>query len=66
MRRKERRKSMKIRKFMKWLGIILAGVILLLGLIWLCLPKGTRETMEFDEPYRTEKDIAAKYGFNQS
>jgi hypothetical protein len=57
---------MKIRKFMKWLGIILAGVILLLGLIWLCLPKGTRETMEFDDPYRTEKDIAAKYGFNQS
>ena len=50
---------MKIRRFLKWFGIVLAGVILLLCLGWLCLPKGSRETMEFDDPYRTERTLAA-------
>lgn len=49
---------MKIRRFFKWLAIVLAGAVLLLCLGWLCLPKGTRETMEFDDPYRTERTLA--------
>lgn len=47
-----------IRKLFKWLGILLAGVILLLCLGYLCLPKGPRETMEFEDPYRTERTLA--------
>ena len=50
---------MKIRKILKGVGIVLAGVILLLGIGYLCLPKGPRETMEFDDPYRTERTLAS-------
>ena len=49
---------MKTRRFFKLVGIVIAGVILLLCLGFLCLPKGPRETMEFDDPYRTERVLA--------
>ena len=49
---------MRTRKFFKWLGIVLAGIIILLCFSYLCLPKGPRETMEFDDPYRTERTLA--------
>ena len=49
---------MKTRRFFKCAGIVIAGVILLICLGFLCLPKGTRETMEFDDPYRAERTLA--------
>ena len=56
---------MKIRRFFKWLAIVLAGAVLLLCLGWLCLPKGTRETMEFDDPDRENAgDFGPLYGVN--
>ena len=62
----ERRKCMKVGKFFKWLGIVLAGIVLLLCLVYLCLPKGTRETMEFDDPYRTERTLASSDNYMAS
>ena len=49
---------MKARSFFKWLGIVLAGVIVLISIGFLLLPKEPRETMEFDDPYRTERTLA--------
>ena len=49
---------MKTRTFFKWLGMLLVGVLILLCVGYLCLPKGPRETMEFDDPYRTERTLA--------
>ena len=49
---------MKARSFFKWLSIVLAGVILLISIGFLLLPKEPRETMEFDDPYRTERTLA--------
>ncbi len=49
---------MNIRRFFKLLGMILAGVIIILCVGYLFLPKGPRETMEFDDPYRTERTQA--------
>ena len=49
---------MKARSFFKWLSIVLAGVILLISIGFLLLPKEPREIMEFDDPYRTERTLA--------
>ena len=57
---------MKTRKFFKWLGMVLAGVIIILCVGYLFLPKGPRETMEFDDPYRTERTQAESDQFMAS
>ena len=49
---------MKTRRFFKRLGMVLAGILILLCLTYLCLPKGPRETMDFDDPYGTERTLA--------
>jgi len=46
----------KLLKIFKWLGLSLLLVILILTLIYLFLPKGPKDTMDFDDPYHTARD----------
>lgn len=46
----------KFLKILKWLGLSLLSVILILTVVYLLLPKGPRDTMEFDDPYHTARD----------
>ena len=50
-------------KTLKWLGICIVSLAVILGVVYLCLPKGTRETMEFDDPYRTERTLAVSRNY---
>ncbi|MFB0921455.1 MAG: gamma-glutamyltransferase, partial [Oscillospiraceae bacterium] len=48
-----------MRKFLKileWLGISLLSIILIITVVYLLLPKGPRDTMEFDDPYHTARN----------
>lgn len=53
-------------KVLKWVGIVLAALIIVLGIIYLCLPKGPRETMEFDDPFRKERVGVESEGYMAS
>ncbi len=46
----------KFLKILKWLGLSLLAVILILTVVYLFLPKGPRETMDFDDPYHAVRD----------
>ncbi len=46
----------KLLKVLKWLGLSLLAVVLILALIYVFLPKGPRETLDFDDPYHTARD----------
>lgn len=48
----------KLLKILKWLGISLLSIVLILAIIYLILPKGPRETIAFDDPYHTERSAA--------
>jgi len=43
-------------KTLKWIGITILSIIVILGIIYLFLPKGPRETIAFDDPYRTARN----------
>ena len=57
---------MKIGRVFKRVGIILLGAAVVLCVGCLLLPRGTRETMEFDDPYRTERKLASSDHFMAS
>ena len=57
---------MKIRRILKRAGIGLAGLIALTALVFLCLPKGPRDPMEFADPYRTERTLAVSDNYMAS
>ena len=57
---------MKAFKVLKKVGIVLLSIILVLGIIYLCLPKGPRETIAFDDPYRTERSLAVSENYMAS
>ena len=57
---------MKAFKVLKKVGIVLLSIILVLGIVYLCLPKGPRETMAFDDPYRTERSLAVSENYMAS
>ena len=50
-------------KFLKISGIALLVIILLLAVIYLVLPKGPGELLEFDDPYRQERTLAESENF---
>jgi Gamma-glutamyltransferase len=45
-------------KILKWIGISLAALVLVLGIIYLLLPKGPKDLMAFDDPYHTPREAA--------
>ncbi|MEA4895550.1 MAG: gamma-glutamyltransferase [Oscillospiraceae bacterium] len=46
----------KFLRILKWVGFSLLAIIVILGIIYLILPKGPRETMDFDDPYHTARN----------
>ena len=46
----------KLLKILKWVGLSLLTVVFILTVIYLFLPKGPRDTMDFDDPYHTARD----------
>jgi len=46
----------KFLKILKWLGISLLSIVVILAVVYLFLPKGPRDTMDFDDPYHTARD----------
>ncbi len=46
----------KLLKILKWTGISLLAIILILVVVYLLLPKGSRETLEFGDPYHTARE----------
>ena len=47
----------KILKILKWVGISIVSIALILLIIFAFLPKEPDEIMEFDDPYRTERFV---------
>jgi len=50
-------------KFLKGLGLALLTLVLLLGFIYLLLPKGPRATMPFDDPHGVDRPAATSDHF---
>ncbi|MDR0586530.1 MAG: gamma-glutamyltransferase, partial [Treponema sp.] len=48
----------KKRKGLKAFGISAISIVLVLAIVYLCLPKKPAEYMEFDDPYRQERTLA--------
>ena len=46
-----------------WTGAVLAGIILVLGITYLVLPKGPRETMQFNDPHKIDRPAAVSQRF---
>lgn len=44
-----------VKRILKWTGIVLLVLVVGLGITYLCLPKGPRETVDFDDPFRTQR-----------
>lgn len=44
-------KKGRLRSFLVRAGLVIAGLVVILGVIYLVLPKGPRETMPFDDPH---------------
>ena len=57
---------MKTCKILKRIGIVLLCIVLVLGIGFLCLPKSPRETIPFDDPYRTERSLAVSENYMAS
>ncbi len=48
-------KKGRLRSILKWAGSIIAGIVLILVVIYLLLPKGPRESMAFDDPHLKDR-----------
>ena len=48
----------KFLKVLKWIGLSLVSLVLVLAAIYLFLPKGPRESVAFDDPYHTARNAA--------
>jgi gamma-glutamyltranspeptidase / glutathione hydrolase len=46
-----------IKKTLKWLGLILLGIVALFAVIYVLLPKGPRDLMEYSDRTRTQKAL---------
>ena len=53
-------------KVSKWIGISLLSIILLLVIVYLILPKGPREVMDFEDPFHTSRDAIRSDGYMAS
>lgn len=49
----------KFLKVLKWIGISLLSIIVILAAVYAIVPKNPRDPMEWDDPYRTERQLAA-------
>lgn len=56
----------KLLKCLKWIGTGLGTLVVILAIIYFCLPQGPRATMEFDDPFRTERTEAVSGGYMAS
>lgn len=45
----------KVFKILKWIAIVGVVVFIILGLLWILLPTGPRERMEFDDPWHENR-----------
>lgn len=53
-------------KILKWIGIALLAIIVILAIVYLFLPKGPRETLEFDDPYHQPRTLVEAEGYMAS
>jgi len=56
-------KKRRFLRFLIWAGVIVAGLILILGIIYLALPKGPRETMAFNDPHKVDRPAVISYNY---
>ena len=56
----------KLKKVLKITVIFFASLVLILGLIYLILPKGPRELMEFDDPFHVSRTSVVSENFMAS
>jgi len=56
-------KKRRFYRFLAWSGAIIAGLVLILGITYLILPKGPRETMSFNDTHKMDRAAAISYNF---
>jgi gamma-glutamyltranspeptidase/glutathione hydrolase len=56
-------KKRRFYRFLCWAGAVIAGLILILGIIYLILPKGPRETMIFNDTHKVDRPAAVSDKF---
>jgi len=59
-------KKQRFARFLYWAGAVIAGLILILGIIYLILPKGPRETMTFNDTHKVDRPSVISYNFMAS
>ncbi len=56
-------KKHRLRNFFIWTGAIIGSLIVILGVVYLSLPKGPRETMSFNDPHLADRPPAGSAHF---
>ncbi len=56
----------RLKKILKITSISLFSIVLLLVIVYLFLPKGPRDPMEFDDPYQVSRDAVESSNFMAS
>ncbi|MBN1691113.1 MAG: gamma-glutamyltransferase, partial [Dehalococcoidia bacterium] len=56
-------KKQRLLRFLCRAGAVIAGLILILGITYLALPKGPRETMTFNDTHKVDRPAAISYNF---
>jgi gamma-glutamyltranspeptidase / glutathione hydrolase len=50
-------KKGRLRSVLKWTGLVIAGIVVVLGVVYLILPKGPRPSMAFDDPHLKDRPV---------
>ena len=58
----KQKRTRRLYRILTWAGAIIAGIILVLGAVYLVLPKGPRDSMAFNDPHLVDRPAARAAG----